>query len=104
MSIRLDPKEYYRLPWSLNDNVLVWLEPTKRCNLYCEGCYSRNEKKYDKTVEQIRKDLEVFRKHRKFDSVSITGGDPLMHDNIVEIVRMIRHDFGYKPVLNTNAL
>ncbi|MCL2778925.1 MAG: radical SAM protein [Polyangiaceae bacterium] len=99
----LDPKRYYRLPWSLNDNVLVWLEPTKRCNIYCEGCYSRNEKKYDKSVEQIRADLRVFAKSRRFDSVSITGGDPLMHDDIVGIVRMIKNEFGYKPILNTNA-
>jgi len=100
----LDPSRYYRLPWSLNDNVLVWLEPTKRCNLYCEGCYSRNEKKYDKTVAQIRADLEVFKANRRFDSVSITGGDPLVHDDIVEIVRMISKDYGLKPIVNTNAL
>lgn len=100
----LDPKSYYRLPWSLNDNVLSWLEPTKRCNLYCEGCYSRNEKQHDKTIEQIRADLDVFTKNRRFDSVSITGGDPLLHDDIVEIVRIIKEDYGLKPVLNTNAL
>lgn len=100
----LDPSRYYRLPWSLNDNVLVWLEPTKRCNLYCEGCYSRNEKKFDKSVAQIRADLDVFTKNRKFDSVSITGGDPLVHDDIVEIVRVITKEYGLKAVVNTNAL
>lgn len=100
----LEPKSYYRLPWTLNDNVLAWLEPTKRCNLYCEGCYSRNEKGRDKTLEQIRADLDVFVAHRRFDSVSITGGDPLVHEGIVEIVRIIRQDYGLKPVLNTNGL
>lgn len=104
MSNTLDTHDYYRLPWSLNDNVLSWLEPTKRCNLYCEGCYSRNEKQWDKTLEQIRHDLDVFRANRRFDSVSITGGDPLLHSDIVEIVRIIRHEYGYKPVLNTNGL
>ena len=104
MNEELNPRDYYRLPWSLNDNVLSWLEPTKRCNLYCEGCYSRNEKDRDKSLAQVREDLGVFVKNRQFDSVSITGGDPLMHPEIVEIVRIIRHEFDKKPVLNTNGL
>lgn len=104
MRTDLDPRNYYRLPWNLNDNVLGWLEPTKRCNLYCEGCYSRNDPASDKSLAQIRADLEVFTKNRTMDSISIAGGDPLVHPDIVEIVRMVRHEFGLKPILNTNAL
>jgi MoaA/NifB/PqqE/SkfB family radical SAM enzyme len=98
------PLDCYRLPWSLNDNILGWLEPTKRCNLYCEGCYSRNEKGSDKTLAQIKDELDVFVKNRRMDSISIAGGDPLVHPEVVEIVRMVRHQFGLKPVLNTNGL
>jgi hypothetical protein len=94
----------YRLPWSLNDNVLAWLEPTKRCNLYCEGCYSRNDPKSDKSLDQIRSELQAFVRQRRVDSISIAGGDPLVHPKIVEIVRMIRHEFGLKPIANTNGL
>jgi len=100
----LNPKDYYRLPWTLTDNVLGWLEPTKRCNLYCEGCYSRNDTKSDKSLAELRSDLQVFVKLRKMDSISIAGGDPLVHPEIVEIVRMIRHEFGLKPIVNTNGL
>ncbi len=100
----LDPQSIYRLPWSLNDNVLAWLEPTKRCNLYCEGCYSRNDPKSDKSLEQVRADLDVFVANRNVDSISIAGGDPLVYPHIVETVRMIRHEYGKKPVLNTNGL
>lgn len=104
MQTVLSPSNYYRLPWSLNDNVLAWLEPTKRCNLYCEGCYSRNEKNSDKSLEQIRSDLDVFTRNRRVDSISIAGGDPLVHPDIVEIVRIIREEYRLKPVLNTNGL
>ena len=100
----IDPNLVYRLPWTLNDNVLVWLEPTKRCNLYCEGCYSRNDKRSDKSLAQIRADMDVFVANRRFDSVSLAGGDPLVHPDIVEIVRIIAKDYGKKPVVNTNAL
>ena len=91
-STPLDPQAIYRLPWSLNDNVLAWLEPTKRCNLYCEGCYSRNDPKSDKSLEQVRADLDVFVANRNVDSISIAGGDPLVYPHIVETVRMIREN------------
>lgn len=98
------PLDCYRLPWTLNDNILGWLEPTKRCNLYCEGCYSRNEKGSDKSLEQLRGELEVLTRSRRMDSISIAGGDPLVHPQIVEIVRLVKEGFGLKPVLNTNGL
>ncbi len=100
----LRPQDIYRLPWSLTDNVLSWLEPTKRCNLYCEGCYSRNDKDSDKSLVEIREDLTTFVRLRNVDSISIAGGDPLVHPEIVEIVKMIRRDFGLKAVINTNGL
>jgi MoaA/NifB/PqqE/SkfB family radical SAM enzyme len=88
----LTPTDYYRLPRTLNDNVLSWLEPTKKCNIYCEGCYSTNETNSHKTLDQIRRDMDTFVAHRRMDSVSIAGGDPLTHPGIVDIVRMIRKD------------
>ena len=98
------PTELYRLPWTLTDNILSWLEPTKRCNLYCEGCYSKNDPKSDKSFEQVRADMDAFVSQRTVDSISIAGGDPLVHPRIVDIVRMIHDEYGLKPVLNTNAL
>ena len=103
MSEDLNPTHYYRLPWTLTDNVLSWLEPTKRCNLRCEGCYSRNDPSSDKSLEQVRDDLDVLFRNRRVDSISIAGGDPLVHPDIVEIVRVIRNEYGAKPIVNTNG-
>src|SRR4030066_288372 len=85
----LDHTKLYRLPWSLPDNAISWLEPTKKCNLYCEGCYRENDPKGHKTLRQVEEDLAVFKKLRRSDAVSIAGGDPLTHPEIIEIVRMI---------------
>ena len=98
----LDHRSLYRLPWSVSDNVISWLEPTKECNIYCEGCYSANAKGSHKTLEQIRSDLDVFEKYRQTDVVSVAGGDPLTHPRIVEVVREIKRR-GLKPVVNTNG-
>lgn len=99
----MHPRDYYRLPWTLNDNVLSWLEPTKKCNIYCEGCYSTNEPNSHKTLDQVRRDLEVFTTRRRVDSISIAGGEPLIHPRIADIVAMVRRDYGLKPVINTNG-
>lgn len=98
----LTPREYYRLPWTLTDNAISWLEVTDDCNLECEGCY-RPHKKNHKSLEQIAEELAVFKQQRKSDCMSIAGGDPLVHPQIVEIVRMIKEG-GWKPIINTNGL
>lgn len=98
----LDHRALYRLPWTDADNVLSWLEPTSKCNLACEGCYRENVNEH-KSLAEVRADLDVFNKFRIHDSVSIAGGNPLLHPNIVDIVKMVVAD-GHKPILNTNGL
>ena len=68
----LAPREYYRLPWTLTDNAISWLEVTDDCNLACEGCYRPHIKNH-KSLEQIAEELEVFRKRRISDCMSIAG-------------------------------
>jgi len=99
---KFDNRNYYRLPWNLADNTITWLEPTKKCNLYCEGCYRKNETDH-KSVEAIREELTIFTQLRKTDGISIAGGDPLTHPDILEIVRTVK-SFGLKPIVNTNGL
>jgi len=100
--LKLNHLDYYRLPWNLTDNSIAWLEPTAKCNLACDGCYRKNENSHKSLIE-IQEDLNVFKKYRKFDGVSIAGGDPLLHPEIIEIVHMIK-EMNFKPIINTNGL
>ncbi|NWF91073.1 MAG: radical SAM protein [Ignavibacteriaceae bacterium] len=100
---KLNHLDYYRLPWNLTDNSISWLEPTAKCNLSCDGCYRQNENNSHKSLETIKQELETFTRLRKCDGVSIAGGDPLTHPQVVEIVKMVK-DLGLKPILNTNGL
>ena len=102
MPTELTPQKYYRLPWSLTDNGISWLEVTTSCNLACKGCY-RPKTEGHKTLKEIEEDLAVFRKERRSDCMSIAGGDPLVHPRIVDIVRMVKEG-GWKPIINTNGL
>lgn len=103
MGLTLNHNELYRLPWTLPDNAINWLEPTSACNLYCDGCYRKNERDSHKSLEQIRRELDTFNRLRKTDGVSIAGGDPLTHPQIEKIVEMVAND-GQKPIINTNGL
>ena len=103
MPAALNHLKYYRLPWNFADNGISWIEPTTDCNLRCEGCYRDPSGPGHKTLEEAQADLEVFKKLRKSDCMSIAGGDPLVYPQIVELVRMIK-DMGWKPIINTNGL
>lgn len=102
MEIDFSPETLYRLPWNLADNAISWLEPTSSCNLYCDGCYRENRKSSHKSLDEIKHELDVFKRNRKTDGVSIAGGEPLMHPDIIEIVRLVR-SYGWKPIINTNG-
>ena len=102
MSVQVNHTELYRLPWNLPDNAISWLEPTSACNMYCEGCYRKNDPAGHKSLEEVRKELDTFRRLRRTDGVSIAGGDPLTHPQIEKIVEMVAKD-GDKPIINTNG-
>ncbi|MCZ7608594.1 MAG: radical SAM protein [Ignavibacterium sp.] len=93
----------YRMPWTMPDNGITWLEPTSQCNLNCYGCYRKNIKDSHKSIEQIKHELDFFQSQRKSDCISIAGGDPLVYPNIIELVKEIKSR-GLKPIINTNGI
>lgn len=95
-------RRLYRLPWTLPDNAISWLEPTSACNLACDGCYRENDPKSHKPLDIVRREVETFHRLRNADGISIAGGDPLVHPEIVEIVRTVS-EMGLKPIVNTNG-
>ena len=97
----LEKRNYYRLPWSMNDNPIAWLEVTDLCNLACEGCYRQTITKH-KTLEQIKDEVLFFKRWRNPDNCSIAGGEPLIHPQILDVVAFIAQN-GIKPVILTNG-
>lgn len=99
--MQLDKRDLYRFPWSMNDNPIAWLEVTDSCNLRCEGCYRRRLTGH-KAFDEIKEEIHFFKRWRNPDNVSIAGGEPLLHPQIVDIVAFIAEN-GIKPILLTNA-
>lgn len=102
METVINHNQLYRLPWTLPDNAISWLEPTSICNLACDGCYRDNVKDSHKTFEEVKHELDVFQRLRKSDCISIAGGDPLLYPQIVELIAEIKSR-RIKPIINTNG-
>lgn len=94
-------KNLYRLPWSTNDNPIGWLEVTDTCNLTCHGCY-RLVRDGHKPLAQLKKEVQFLKKWRNCDNISLAGGEPILHPQIIELVQFI-YDQGMKPMLLTNG-
>ncbi len=82
---------------------------TNRCNLQCFYCFFYAKAMgyvYEPSLEQIRMMLRVMREEEpvKTNAVQLTGGEPLMRNDIVDIIRIAKEE-GYDHVqLNTNGI
>jgi hypothetical protein len=97
-----EKSQYYRFPWSNNDNPISWLEVTDVCNIYCKGCYRRNVSGH-RPLEELKKEVDFFKQVRNADGISIAGGEPLIYPQIVKLVEYIAGR-GMKPVIISNSL
>ncbi len=94
-------------PLHKNHTALANLVLTNRCDLDCWYCFFYAEKSgfvYEPTQEQIRYMLESYLKQGVTPVIQLTGGEPLLREDVVEIVKILK-DMGIKHIqLNTNAI
>ncbi len=96
-------------PRHRSHTALLNLAVTNRCHLGCWYCFFYAQVAgyvYEPTLEHIRFMLEVARRQRPIPAkaVQITGGEPTMREDIVEIVKLAR-ELGYEHVqLNTTGI
>ncbi len=94
-------------PLHKNHTALANLVLTNRCDLDCWYCFFYAEKSgfvYEPTQEQIRHMLKSYLKQGITPVIQLTGGEPLLREDIVEIIKILR-EMGIKHIqLNTNAI
>jgi MoaA/NifB/PqqE/SkfB family radical SAM enzyme len=95
-------KDLYRLPWSTNDNPIGWLEITDSCNIKCEGCYRLILGEGHKELGQVKEEILFLKKWRNCNGISISGGEPVLHPDIMEIIRFIKAN-RMKSIMLTNG-
>jgi uncharacterized radical SAM superfamily Fe-S cluster-containing enzyme len=86
-------------------NVVV----TNRCNFSCWYCFFFAERSgyvYEPTLEQYRMMMKHLRKQYPYGSkaIQLTGGEPLMRDDLVDIIRITREEGFTHVQLNTHGV
>jgi hypothetical protein len=99
MDIKRD--RLYRFPWSRADNPGGWVEVTDECDLQCPGCF-RHKIEGHRTLEDVEADILVCQDKLNSDRMAISGGEPLLYPQIVEVVKFIARQ-GMKPMILTNG-
>jgi uncharacterized radical SAM superfamily Fe-S cluster-containing enzyme len=90
-----------------NHTALANIVVTNRCDLSCWYCFFYAEKAgyvYEPSIEQIRFMVRQLKRQAVTLAVQITGGEPTMRDDLVDIVRMLKEEGVRHVQLNTNGI
>jgi radical SAM protein with 4Fe4S-binding SPASM domain len=84
-------------------NYIINLEITNRCNLNCFFCRAEANKHLDNELSKV----DIFQlfhdlKKMKTRHVSLTGGEPLIREDVLEIIETAK-DMGFELSLSTNG-
>ncbi|HIE54547.1 MAG TPA: radical SAM protein, partial [Chromatiaceae bacterium] len=94
-------------PMHKQHSALVNIVLTNRCNLSCWYCFFYAEAAgyvYEPTIDQIVEMVRNIKKQGIAVNVQLTGGEPTLREDLVDIVRALKAE-GVKHIqLNTNGL
>ncbi|MFR5697558.1 MAG: radical SAM protein [Bacteroides faecis] len=86
----------------------LYLMITRRCNMNCAFCaINANDltcKQYELTISDIYEKVIPFIKECKPHKFILTGGEPLIKDNIVDIVNILHEEVDTHITLQSNGI
>lgn len=92
-----------------SQSILTNIFVTNRCDLRCSYCFANAGAEgfvYEPTIEQIEEQLKQVRNEKPVPgkALQITGGEPAVRDDLVDIVKLAK-DLGFVHVqVNTNGI
>lgn len=71
----------------------IQIEITGRCNMHCKHCRANEMPSVDMPIHQILKIIKFARTYSpSYKEVTISGGEPTLHNDFLEIIRMLREN------------
>ncbi|MEL9909486.1 MAG: radical SAM protein [Desulfurococcus sp.] len=94
-------------PMHKQHTALVNMVITNRCNLSCWYCFFYSEASgyvYEPTLDQIREMVRSIKKQGVTVAIQLTGGEPLLREDLVDIVKLLKEEGVRHIQLNTNGI
>ena len=99
--------DFLKKEYCIMSNLILkssYVEITNKCNLYCKHCY--NDSKFQNRVflnVGVIENLYKTFSNNNIEQISISGGEPLLHPDILNILRYA-NDYQVKTQLITNGI
>lgn len=77
------------LKLSVKETPHLTIETNLTCNIQCRGCYNLY-KTYVKPLSQIKSDIDLALKKRNLETITLLGGEPTLHPDLIEIMQYIK--------------
>lgn len=94
-----------RAPSNFNDIRSLRIRLTNKCNAKCTFCHGENGSTTAPylflSLTEISKTLHLL--DHKISSIALSGGEPLLHPEIIEIAKLCVQKIGNNIHINTNA-
>ncbi len=81
--------ETIALPWQGHRTPHATLDILRECNIACPGCFN-NQPPATKDLGQLRRELDQLLALRRLHTITLSGGEPLLHPDLPDIIRLIR--------------
>ncbi len=81
------------------------IEITDDCNLHCPVCFAGSESSFSLSLEKVKEMIDLFVEREENPEVlQISGGEPTLHPDILDILEYAGKKGILYPVLNTNGI
>ena len=78
------------LKLSVRETPHLTIETNLTCNIRCRGCYNLY-KTYVKPLSQIKAEIDLALLKRNLETITLLGGEPTLHPDLVEIIRYVKN-------------
>lgn len=93
-----------RLPWHGKTVPHAVLDIIRGCNCRCRHCYNADQPAKFKSMAELKEELAVIRRARNVTTITLSGGEPLLHPELEKIVSWLHRDEGLTVCTLTNGI
>jgi hypothetical protein len=90
------------LPWQGRDVPCAILDIIRGCNARCAFCYNQDHAAV-KPFEEVEGEIRTLIGFRNLQALMVSGGEPLLHPDVLRILRAIK-SHGLMTILLTNGI